>query len=154
MSRAFVKEPDGSEAEDFPDRLVSDHPNLVTARGFERIETEVTNASAAHATAVGGGDRGEIAKALRDLRYWTARRSTAELMPAPTNATTVQFGSTVTVLRDDGRRHTYQIVGEDEADPSAGSISYVSPLAQAMLGKSVGDSVAAGKGEAEITKIT
>jgi transcription elongation GreA/GreB family factor len=47
----------------------------------------------------------------------------------------------------------FRIVGEDEADPAKGSISYVSPLAQALLGKAAGDTVKAGSGEAEIIKI-
>jgi transcription elongation GreA/GreB family factor len=59
----------------------------------------------------------------------------------------------VTIEREDGRRHTYRIVGEDEADPSLGTLSYVSPVAQAMLGKQVGDVVEAGTAEATIVKI-
>ena len=73
-----------------------------------------------------------LAHAARDLRYWTARRSTAQLMPAPENAEKVQFGSTVTIERDDGRRQTWRIVGEDEADPAQGTLSYVSPVARAL----------------------
>jgi transcription elongation GreA/GreB family factor len=65
----------------------------------------------------------------------------------------VRFGATVTIVRDDGREQTFQIVGEDEADPTKGSISHVSPLARAMLGKSVGDVVKAGNHSAEITSI-
>jgi GreA/GreB family transcription elongation factor len=65
----------------------------------------------------------------------------------------VQFGSTVTFLRDDGRRQTFRIVGEDEADPSRGTVSYVSPLAKVLLGRKVGDVVPAATGEVEIVKI-
>jgi transcription elongation GreA/GreB family factor len=65
----------------------------------------------------------------------------------------VQFGNAVTIVRDDGREQTFRIVGEDEADPVKGSISYVSPLASALLGKRVGDVVRAGKDDAEITAI-
>jgi transcription elongation GreA/GreB family factor len=50
----------------------------------------------------------------------------------------VQFGRTVDLERDDGRLQTFRIVGEDEADPASGSVSYVSPLAQALLGKQGG----------------
>ena len=65
----------------------------------------------------------------------------------------VRFGSTVTILREDGRRQTYRIVGEDEADPAHGTLSYASPVAQALMGKQVGDIVQAGVGEAEIVAI-
>jgi len=65
----------------------------------------------------------------------------------------VQFGHTITIERDDGRRQTYRIVGEDEADPAKGSISYVSPLARSLLGRRVGDVVRAGRDEAEIVEI-
>jgi transcription elongation GreA/GreB family factor len=65
----------------------------------------------------------------------------------------VQFGSTVTIAREDGRRQTYRIVGEDEADPAKGSISYVSPLATLLVGKSVGDTIKLGGSEAEIAAI-
>jgi transcription elongation GreA/GreB family factor len=154
MSRAFVKEPDGLEAfDELPEKLISEHRNLVTARGFELIEAEVTRLSAEHASAQAINDRAAIAKAARDLRYWSQRRSTAEVMTAPADANSVQFGSTVTVVRDDGRKQKFHITGEDEGDPAKGSISYVSPLAQALIGKTVGDTVAAGAGEAEIIAI-
>ncbi len=65
----------------------------------------------------------------------------------------VQFGNAVTIIRDDGREQTFRIVGEDEADPAKGSISHVSPLARALIGKRVGDTVRAGRDEAEITAI-
>jgi transcription elongation GreA/GreB family factor len=75
-------------------------------------------------------------------------------MELPKDAKEVHFGSTVTILREDGRRQTYRIVGEDEADPSAGTLSYVSPVAQALMGKQVGDVVEAGAAEAEIVEIS
>jgi transcription elongation GreA/GreB family factor len=74
-------------------------------------------------------------------------------MEPPTDATEVHFGSTVSILREDGRRQTYRIVGEDEADPSAGTLSYVSPVAQALLGKGIGDVVQAGTADAELVEI-
>jgi transcription elongation GreA/GreB family factor len=155
MSRAFVKEPDGQEAfDELPEKLVSEHRNLVTARGLELIEAEVARLSAEHAAAQASSDRAAIARASRDLRYWAQRRSTAEVMAPPPDAKTVQFGSMVALVRDDGRRQKFRITGEDEADPAKGSISYVSPLAQALIGKSVGDTVAAGTGEAEIVAIS
>ena len=155
MSRAFVKEPDGPEAfDELPEKLVSEHRNLVTARGLELIEAEVECLSTQHAAAQAANDRAAIARAQRDLRYWAQRRSTAEVIAPPGDAKTVQFGSTVTLIRDDSRQQKFRITGEDEADPAKGSISYVSPLAQALLGKVVGDTVAAGTGEAEIVAIS
>jgi transcription elongation GreA/GreB family factor len=75
------------------------------------------------------------------------------VVPNPVDPSEVRFGTSVTILRDDGREQTFRIVGEDEADPAQGSISHVSPLARAMFGKRVGDVVAAGTGEAEIIHI-
>ena len=155
MSRAFVKEPDGSEAFDEPpEKLVSEHRNLVTAHGLELIEAAVARLSAEHASAQAINDRSAIARISSDLRYWSQRRSTAEVKAQPAGSSTVQFGSTVTLVRDDGRRQKFKITGEDEADPKQGTISYVSPLAQALLGKSIGDTAAAGAGEVEIVAIT
>ncbi|TMJ05988.1 MAG: transcription elongation factor GreA [Alphaproteobacteria bacterium] len=154
MSRAFTKEPDEGEAlEDLPDRPLSPHPNLVTAQGLAQIEAAVTAAHEAHARAQASGDRTALAHAARDLRYWTARRSTAQSMPQPDRTDKVQFGSTVTIARDDGRRQTWRIVGEDEAEPTQGTLSYVSPVARALMGKSVGDVVQAGPGDAEVVEI-
>ena len=154
MSRAFVKEPDGAEAfEELPDRPISEHPNLVTPQGLAQIEAAMARAQDELTRAQASGDRTALAHAGRDLRYWTARRSTAQAMPAPENAGKVQFGSTVTIARDDGRRQTWRIVGEDEAEPNEGTLSYVSPVARALMGKSVGDVVQAGQGEAEVVEI-
>jgi transcription elongation GreA/GreB family factor len=154
MSRAFVKEPDGGEAfEDLPDRPISEHPNLVTAEGLAQIEATLARLHEEHGRAQVAADRAALANAARDLRYWTARRSTAQPMPAPGQTDKVQFGSTVTIERHDGRRQTWRIVGEDEAEPNEGTLSYVSPVARALMNKSVGDVVQAGSGEAEIVEI-
>jgi transcription elongation GreA/GreB family factor len=67
---------------------------------------------------------------------------------------TVAFGSTVTFRRDDGRVEKYRIVGEDEADPKAGSISFVSPVARLLVGKAVGDAVGISGQELEIISIS
>jgi transcription elongation GreA/GreB family factor len=153
MSKAFTKEPEtGDVYDDLPDRPVSPH-NLVTPKGLEMIEAELARLHLEHAAAQEANDRALLAKTNRDLRYWTSRRATAQVMEPPTDAKEVHFGSTVTILREDGRRQTYRIVGEDEADPSAGTLSYVSPVAQALIGKQVGDVVEAGAAEAEIVEI-
>ncbi|MFL5110406.1 MAG: transcription elongation factor GreA, partial [Microvirga sp.] len=133
------------------------HPNLVTAEGLAAIEAELAAARAAYAAAQSDGgisaDRTAMARATRDLRYWSARRNSAQVVTPPADASEVHFGSTVTIEREDGRRQTFRIVGEDEADPAKGTISYVSPVAQALTGKRVGDVVQAGASEAEIVAI-
>jgi transcription elongation GreA/GreB family factor len=153
MSKAFTKESEAGEVyDDLPDRPVSSH-NLVTAKGLASIEAELARLHEEHAAAHDSNDRAKLAKINRDLRYWTSRRATAQVVEPPSDATEVHFGSTVTILRDDNRRQTYRIVGEDEADPVHGTLSYVSPVAQALMGKQVGDTVQAGTAEAEIVAI-
>jgi len=154
MSRAFVKESDGAEALELPDRPISRHPNFVTAEGLAQMDAALARLNEAHAQALTAGDRSALARVRRDLRYWTARRSSAQLMPVPANSGKVQFGSTVAILRDDGRRQTYRIVGEDEAEPARGTLSYVSPVARALMNKSLGDVIVAGSAEAEIVAIS
>ncbi|SRR5216684_529664 len=153
MSRAFVKEQDADIVEQLPDRLVSDHPNLVTGKGMAQIEAALAEARAAHAEAQASSDQASIAAASREIRYWSARRATARVVPASSDISRVRFGATVTIVRDDGREQTFRLVGEDEADPAKGSISHVSSLARAMIGKAVGDVIRAGKDDAEITSI-
>ena len=120
-----------------------------------KIEAEVERLSADYAQAQVSGDRLELQRIARDLRYWSARRSSAQLMAARDIAGAVEaaFGSRVTIKRGDGRQTTYHIVGEDEADPARGAISYVSPLAQSLLDMTVGDVVTVGTGQAKIVSI-
>ena len=146
------QESDGDDRPDLlPDRPVSPHPNWVTDEGLARIDAEIARLAAALAQA--REDKQVQASIARDLRYWTQRRATAEVIPAPADPVTAGFGATVTIERDDGRRQTYRIVGEDEADPAKGALSYVSPLARALTGKRAGDVVGLGKGEVEIIAI-
>ena len=153
MSRAFVREPEGGEAfEDLPDRSISPH-HLVTPEGLAFMDKEVAALEQRLSDAQATEDKGEIARLSRDLRYWSARRVSAEVVPPPIDTSYVRFGAEVTFEREDGRRQTYRIVGEDEADPAKGSLSYVSPLAQALMGKEVGDTVTVGQGQAEIVSI-
>jgi transcription elongation GreA/GreB family factor len=154
MSRAFVKEADGAEFfEELPERIVSPHRNFVTAEGLAQIEQEIERLRAALAAAKEIRDRAAIARISRDLKYWTSRRASAELVPPVQGRDTVGFGSKVSLVRDDGRQQTFRLVGEDEADPARGRISYVSPLARALVGRRVGDVVTAGQGEAEIVAV-
>ena len=151
MSRAFVNE--GTFVEELPDRPISDHPNLVTEHGLTMIDSALEAARREYGEAQAAGDREGLAKAGRDLRYWSARRATAQVLSPAPGIDAVQFGNKVSIVRDDGRAQNFRIVGEDEADPAKGSISHVSPLARALLGKRVGDTVRAGKDEAEIIAI-
>lgn len=151
MSRAFVKETDA--VEELPEKLVSEHRNLVTPEGLALIQAEVERLQDELAEGQRAGDRDAIQRISRDLRYWNQRLATAEVKSASNDVTAVSFGSTVTLKRDDGRIQKFHIVGEDESNPTKGKISYVSPLAQALMEKSIGDTVTAGAGEAEIIKI-
>ena len=150
MSVAFTRDEDlEATAADLPDRPISPHPNLVTPSGLALIETALASARAAYAAAQAKGDieadRTAMARATRDLRYWSARRATAQMVETEADGR-VRFGGSVTLERADGRTQTWRITGEDEADPAAGSVSHVSPLAVALMGKQVGDeAVVAGQ---------
>lgn len=159
MSVAFVKEESAEAASEtlLPDRPISAHPNLVTEAGLAALERQLQDAREAYEATANIEDvnerRRQQAGPLRDLRYYSERVHSAQLVPPPETTERVAFGGTVTFSRDDGRVQTYRIVGEDEADPKAGSISYVSPVARLLIGKAVGDVVAMGAQELEITGI-
>lgn len=153
MSRAFVRETEGGEAfEDLPDRALSPH-HLVTPTGLAQMDAEIGSLEQRLAAAKAAGDKAEMARLSRDLRYWSARRVSAEVVPPSRDTEHVRFGARVTFEREDGRQQTYRIVGEDEADPAKGMLSYVSPLAQALMGKEVGDVIPVGTAKAEIIEI-
>ena len=153
MSRAFVKETDSETPTAPPERPVSAHANFVTGEGLAAIETELARLDAAYSAAVRAEDREAIALTQRDRRYWTLRRASAQLVGEPPADGRIHFGSTVTLARGDGRRQTFRIVGEDEADPARGTLSYVSPLARALIGRRVGEVVPVAGDEAEILAI-
>ena len=158
MSVAFTKEQDyEAQAADLPDRPVSLQPNLVTPQGLARIEAELAAAQDAYRAAQAHGgvdaDSTAMARATRDLRYWSSRRATAQLTEPDRTTGKVVFGGAVTFVRDDGREQTFRIVGEDEADPAEGRVSYVSPLARALMGKEVGDTAVVAGHEVEITTV-
>ncbi len=160
MSVAFTKEESAETASEtmLPDRPVSPHPNLVTKAGLAALEIQLQQAREAYEAAQKIDDvnerRRQSASPLRDTRYFAARVRTAQVVPNPTSTDTVAFGSTVTFKRDDGRVQKYSIVGEDEADPKSGSISFVSPVARLLMGKAVGDIVGASGQELEIVAIS
>jgi transcription elongation GreA/GreB family factor len=145
MSRAFVNEPDeGVPAEDLPERQVSEHPNYVTPAGLEQLEAKVGALETRRLELLEQDDdpEGELDYVDRDLRYFTARLESAipvDLSRQPRRK--VAFGAAVTVSKPGGERQTFTIVGEDEADLREGKISYVSPLAEALLDARVGKKV-------------
>ncbi len=154
MSKAFTREDDTGGTAELPERVISSQPNLVTAEGLAAIDIEIEEHSRRQAEANAIEDREAAARAARELRYWSVRRASAQLMPAPVDNDEVRFGSTVSIVREDGRRSTWRIVGEDEADPAKGTLSHVAPLARALMGRRVGDVVQAGETEAEIVSIS
>lgn len=154
MSKAFTREDEAGGAAELPERIISSQPNLVTAEGLAAIDSEIEEHSRRQAEANAADDRDAAARAARELRYWTIRRASARLMPAPADNDEVRFGSTVTIEREDGSRSAWRIVGEDEADPAQGAVSHVAPLARALMGKRVGDIVKAGASNAEIVSIS
>ena len=159
LSVAFTKEESAETASEtlLPDRPISPRPNLVTEAGLQALQAQLQDARAAYEAAQRIEDvnekRRQSAVPLRDARYLTERLRTAQVVPAPASTDTVAFGSTVTFSRADGRVQTYRIVGEDEADPKAGSISFVAPVAKSLMGKAVGDVVGSGAQEIEILSI-
>lgn len=159
MSVAFTKEESAETAAEtlLPDRPISPHPNLVTEAGLKALELQLELAREAYNTAQQIDDlnerRRQAAIPLRDIRYFSERVRTAQVIPDPKSSGVVAFGSTVALSRD-GRVQKYRIVGEDEADPKAGSISFASPVAKSLMGKVVGDIVGSGSQELEIVSIS
>lgn len=155
MSRAFTREEDSENAiAGIGERPISTHRNLVTERGLAQIEENLAELRDILAKAERRADRERIAVVSRDLRYWTARRESAELSVPEPGSDLVRFGMGVTLEGDDGRKVHWKIVGEDEADPAKGSISHVSPMAMALFGKKVGDVVTVNGKEWEIVKLS
>lgn len=150
MSRAFVSEDAAAaSAAVLPERPVSLLPNLVTPRGLHLIEQRVADLQAALALKEAEApDRPGMA---RDLRYWRLRRANAQIVESGAlPPTEVAFGTAVTIRRG-GVVNRYRIVGEDEADPAAGSLSWASPLAAALMGARAGDTVALGGDRPAVT---
>jgi transcription elongation GreA/GreB family factor len=160
LSVAFTKEESAETASEtlLPDRPISPHPNLVTEQGLKALEFQLQRAREAYEAVQRIEDvnerRREAAIPVRDIRYFSERMRTAQVVADPASCDVVAFGSTVTFSRSDGRVQKFRIVGEDEADPKGGSISFASPAAKSLMGKVVGDVVGSGSQEFEIVAIS
>jgi transcription elongation GreA/GreB family factor len=141
VSRAFVKEGDGDQnAGDLPELPISEHPNYVTPRGMALLRSRLDDA-ARRVGALDADARLERAHIEREMRWLQARILGAiTIAPERQPADRVAFGARVELVDDDGHEYRYRVVGEDEADPEHGLISWVSPLARALHGARVGDS--------------
>jgi len=153
MSRAFTREDDNEAIADIGDLPISPHRNLVTEDGIAQMESNVNRLRKEFAKAEKEQNREAMAIATRDLRYWQTRRESAELSVPEPDEKLVRFGMCVRLEGEDGKHVTWKIVGEDEADPHAGKISHVSPMAQAMFGKAVGDVFQLNGKEWEIVRL-
>ena len=153
MSRAFVKETDDA-GEPLPELAVSPHPNFVTPEGLAQIEAKVAALEAELRAARASDDKPALARVNRDLRYWTQRRASARVVPPPAvPPEIVRFGTVVTVRFADAAVRTFKLVGEDEADPGRGLVSWAAPLGRALTGKAIGDEVAVMGKPAEIAAL-
>lgn len=162
MSRAFVKEDDAGSPEEQVDLPISAHPNFVTPAGLQMLKDKAAEYEAERERLKGHEDelaaQAHLPRVEQEIRYWEERLRSAKLVDmAKQPRDSVAFGAVVTVADEDGKQHDYQIVGEDEADPQHGKVSYVSPLARALDGAAVGDSITwkrpAGDQELEVVAI-
>jgi transcription elongation GreA/GreB family factor len=150
MSRAFVKDSADAGVPALPDRPVSAARNLVTRRGLGLIEAACARHRGELAAAVAAEDREAVGRAGRELRYWSARLASAELVEPDPASDRVVFGAVVRLRRADGQFLAFRIVGEDEADPAAGRIAWTTPVARALVGAQPGDRRRLPTGEVEI----
>jgi transcription elongation GreA/GreB family factor len=148
MSRAFVKESDDDlTAGELPERPLPPHANYVTAKGLELLQARVRELTERHEQLKRESDedseaRQKVREIDRDLRYFRSQLERASLVDtAPQPRDQVHFGAVVKIEDDAGARHEFAIVGDDEADVAGGKISWASPLARAMIGAKVGDTV-------------
>ncbi len=147
MSRGFVKEDDLEHAgTDLPERPLSPHPNYVTPHGWAELQSQAQNLDQERLTLQSRKEEASVQQRLamidRDLRYLSAKMQSAIVVdPSQQSTNTVLFGATVELENENGDLLRFSIVGEDEADASANKVSWVSPLARALLGHKPGDEV-------------
>jgi transcription elongation GreA/GreB family factor len=147
MSVAFRRESDEEHLEPKFEIPLPPGPNLVTRRGLALIAARVAELEAKLPTLT---EETDIKTAKRDLRYWHARQSNAELMPIP-DGTTATFGTCVSFLHK-GKQRSISIVGSDEADPANGLLAFSAPLSRAVMDAEAGEFVAFG-GEEDAIEI-
>ena len=162
MSRAFVKEGDDElSAGELPERPLSDHPNYVTPRGLELLQARLKDLRVQRDRLAAEDEpmaKQKLLELKRDIRYYKAQVERAQMVePKNQPRDEVLFGATVTIVDEADKRHVFHIVGDDEADVASGRISWASPLAKALIGAKVGDTVKwqrpAGASEVEIVAI-
>ncbi|WP_077046030.1 GreA/GreB family elongation factor [Pseudomonas sp. KK4] len=145
MSRAFVNEDNAAAQADQPvERQVSAQPNYVTPAGLAQLQAKVSGLQQLHSEQSARGeqaDKQRLADLERDLRYFNQRLQSAQVVTAPSSTHKVQIGSRVTFADEQDNQQTVQLVGEDQADASAGLINWGSPLGRALLGAQLGDEV-------------
>jgi len=146
MSRAFVKEDSEDKmGEELPERPVSSEPNYVTASGMAQLRGKVEALQDEHVRLKAAGeafDRPRLIQVERDLRYFQAQLDNAVLVDVSSQPRDeVRFGASVKAEDEEGKTHTFTIVGDDEAAVAEGRVSWQSPLAKALIGSRAGDTV-------------
>jgi transcription elongation factor GreB len=174
MSKAFTKESDDErDDENSPEtpQIPAGTKNYITPSGAEKLKSELRvllheerpKLVNTISWAASNGDRSEngdyiygkrrLREIDRRIRFLTKRLEAAEIVdPVKQSSDRVLFGASVTVADEEGRRRTYRIVGIDETDVKAGKISWISPIAKALLNSRAGDVVTlrTPKGEEEL----
>ena len=164
MSRAFVKESDDDQAAgELPERPLPPHVNYVTPKGLEVLQARVRELGVAHErlkreSEEDSAARQKLREVERDLRYFHSQLERATPVDTENQPREeVHFGAIVKIEDDEGVKQEFAIVGDDEADVAAGKISWASPLARALLGAKIGDTIAwhrpAGEAEVHIVDI-
>ncbi|MEN5094647.1 GreA/GreB family elongation factor [Pseudomonas protegens] len=144
MSRAFVNEDlAAAQVEQPVERQISTLPNYVTPLGLAELQAKVAELHSQHSTQTDLGDAADqqqVAELERDLRYFSSRLHSAQVVNAST-CDKVQIGSRVTFADEQDQQQSVQLVGEDQADAARGLINWASPLGRALLGAQPGDEV-------------
>jgi transcription elongation GreA/GreB family factor len=153
MSAAFVRETEAQITDGLPDRPISPNPNFVTSSGLAQIDAHISELTATRETAVNAQDQNALPGIDRDLRYWKQRRSSAREISPPTAPEIVRFGVSVQLEFDDGSARGFRLVGEDEADPNSGLLSWASPVGKALIGRRIGDTLEVFGRRAEIVSM-
>lgn len=165
MSKAFTRESEDEDSDldregEEASALPPSSKNYITPAGADKLKEELKRILTVDRPdlvrvvqwAASNGDRSENAdytygkRRLREfdrrIRFLTKRLEAAEIVdPARQSSDRVLFGATVTVLGEDGVKRVYRIVGVDETDARQGHVSWISPVAKALLGSRVGDVV-------------